>query len=177
MATYTLGQAAIVNKGAYSSSASYAVLNQVTNLGGSWLCKAACSNVEPGVTSGWANYWTPASMGIKNVTVSSSGNTNTMIIAFSDGTTTSFPYPTTVIADLSISAVKLADDAVTTRSILNGNVTAAKLASDVNYAAIGLTANQVRTIYSGETAPESSFGDNGDIFVLYTIPPEPEEEG
>ena len=176
MATYTLGQAAIINKGAYSSAASYTVLNQVTNLGGSWLCKAACSNIEPGVTSGWATYWTPASMGIKNVTVSSNGGTNTMIITFSDGSTTSFPYPTTVIADTSITAAKLADDAVITRTILDGNVTAAKLANDVNYSAIGLTANQVRTIYAGEEEPDAAVGANGDIFILYTVP-EPEEEG
>ena len=176
MATYTLGQAAIIDKGAYSSSASYVVLNQVTNLGGSWLCKAACSNIEPGVTSGWATYWTPSSTGIRSVTVSNSGGTNTMIITFSDGSTTSFPYPTTVVADESISDEQLADNAVITRTILDGAVTAAKLANDVNYSAIGLTANQVRTIYAGETAPDAQTGDNGDLFVLYTVPVEEEEE-
>lgn len=90
--TYNLGQVAIVNKGAYSSSTNYYPLNTVTNRGGTFMCKAACSNVQPGVTSGWRNYWVPTALGIYQTNVTADGDTITMTFTFSDGTTASHTY-------------------------------------------------------------------------------------
>lgn len=87
MATYNLGQAAIVARGAYSSSATYLPLNLVTNNGGSYLAKETVSGVEPGVTSGWANYWVASTVGIKTIArLSNTASTTTYRVTLTDGT-------------------------------------------------------------------------------------------
>lgn len=58
--------------------------------------------------------------------------------------------------------------AVGTTNIANKAVTAAKIGSDVTYSTIGLTSSQVRTIYVGTSAPSSSTGSNGDIYLTYS---------
>lgn len=98
MATYNLGQAAIVDKGAWSASASYVLLNEVTHNGGSFLCKTAHSAIEPGVNSSWKNYWTEVSRGVNAFTVTFGGDgTATFTVTFSDGTTTSFVGDTSTV--------------------------------------------------------------------------------
>lgn len=52
--------------------------------------------------------------------------------------------------------------------ILNGAVTAAKINANVTYSTIGLTSSQVRTIYIGTSAPSSSAGSDGDIYLTYS---------
>lgn len=146
METIILGQAAIVNKGAYSGSASYGPLDMVTNLGGSFLCKATCTAVEPGVTNGWASYWTAMAKGIKTYSLSVSGGVATVNIVFTDGSTYSTTYSTAAIGAGTVGTTELAD----------GAVTAAKLNSNVNYQSIGLNSNQVRPIYITDTVPTAS---------------------
>ena len=93
MATnYTLGQVAIVSKGAYSPSGPYVPLNTVTHRAGTFMCIAACSNVEPGVASDWRNYWVPTAIGIYNTNATASGDLITLTFTFSDGTTASHQY-------------------------------------------------------------------------------------
>lgn len=113
MANYTLGTVAIANKGAYSASLAYEPLNAVTNAGGCFLCKAACSGIEPGVTAGWAAYWTAIANGIQSIALSSpSEGTAQCTVVMTDGTSQSFSFSTTAIADGSITREKLADGVV-----------------------------------------------------------------
>ena len=87
MATYNLGQAAIVNKGAWNSSTTYNVLNTVTHNGGTFMAIASNTNKEPGVASDWATYWVPTARGIKNVTVTALSSSQAQVtIVLSDGT-------------------------------------------------------------------------------------------
>ena len=104
MATVNLGQAAIVSKGAYSAAASYAPLNLVTHNGGSYLCKAACSNIEPGVASSWQTYWAATTVGIKSF--AQTGETAAGIeytITLSDGSSYVFTVKTAIEYPISIS--------------------------------------------------------------------------
>lgn len=108
MATYNLGQAAIVSKGTWSSATNYALLNTVTHLGGSYMAIQANSNKEPGVASGWQSYWVPMSRGIKDVTVTAVNGTATVTITLSDGTTaTGGTYSTTAVAANSITDTQI----------------------------------------------------------------------
>lgn len=114
MATYTLGQAAIVNMGAWASGATYVPLNFVASGGGSFLCKANATNIQPGVTSGWANYWVSCGVGIKSIAITSPATgTATVAVTLSDGSATSFSFTTTAIAEGSVGTAELADGAVT----------------------------------------------------------------
>ena len=149
MATYNLGQAAIVSKGAYSASTSYAALNAVSHLGGAFLCKQACTGIEPGVTSGWETYWMNITRGMKEYSVSVSDGTATATIVFTDGTNYQFSYPTSAIAA----------GAVGTEQLAPGAVTAPKRASNLTYAAVNLNENQVRPIYVQASVPTSSSPD------------------
>lgn len=114
MATYTLGQAAIVNMGTWNGSTSYVPLNFVAANGGSFLCKANAANIQPGVTSGWQNYWVSCGVGIKSIAISSpTTGMATVTVTLSDGSSSSFSFSTTAIADGAVSTAKLADGAVT----------------------------------------------------------------
>lgn len=112
MAQYNLGQVAIVSKGAWATGTSYAPLNTVTHNGGSFMAIAANSSIEPGVASGWANYWISMSRGIKSIDVQAvTTSTARAVIVLSDGTTvTGSTYNTAAVADGSISAAKLGSD-------------------------------------------------------------------
>lgn len=133
----TLGQAAIIFKGAYSGSTAYSPLDAVSNNGGAFLCSAACTGVEPGVTSGWGSYWVSMAKGIKNIAVSSptTGTTN-ITINFSDGTTYTGSYSSSGVADNSLTTAKYQDQSVTGAKIKDGTITADKFAP-------GLNANEV----------------------------------
>lgn len=107
---YTLGQVAIIHKGAYSSSTSYVPLNTVTHRGGSFMCITACTNIEPGVHASWQTYWVPTAIGILSAEVTSpSDTTATMTLTFSDGTTYSHTYGTTGVADGSVKNVSIGE--------------------------------------------------------------------
>lgn len=108
MAEYILGQAAIVAKGAYANETAYLPLNSVSYCGGSWICKKNCSGVAPGTSSGWEEYWMSAAVGIKSMSITSTGEgTASVSITFSDGTESSFEYNTSAIADGTITTGKL----------------------------------------------------------------------
>lgn len=154
MADYPLGKVSISNKGAYSSSANYAPLDLVTNKGGSFLCKEAVSNVEPGVSSGWATYWVNITKGIQSIALSSpSTGTARLVVTLSDGSTETLDFSTTAIAAGSVGTTELADDSVTDAKLnLAGGLTvngAMKFVSGIGY---------------GDSLPAS--GTEGQIFFL-----------
>ena len=131
MATYELGQAAIVNKGAWSASVSYVLLNTVTHNGGSFMAIAANSAIEPGVTSGWSSYWVPMAKGIKTVDiVADSTSTAHAVFTMSDGSTiTGTTFATSPVADGSITDEKIASAGIS--KIANASVGAAQLKTDI----------------------------------------------
>lgn len=131
MATYELGQAAIVNKGAWSSSVSYVLLNTVTHNGGSFMAIASNSAIEPGVTGGWASYWVPMAKGIKTVDiVADSTSTAHAVFTLSDGSTiTGTTFTTSPVADGSITDAKIVSTGIS--KIATDSVGAAQLKSDI----------------------------------------------
>lgn len=131
MASYELGQAAIVNKGAWSSSVSYVLLNTVTHNGGSFMCIAENSNKEPGVSTGWESYWVNMAKGIKTVNiVADTTSTAHAVFTLSDGTTiTGTTFNTSPVADGSITDAKIASAGIS--KIANQSVGAAQLKTDI----------------------------------------------
>lgn len=151
---YPLGKVSISNKGAYSAGASYTPLDLVAHRGGSFLCKAAVSGVEPGAGTGWESYWVNITRGLFSLSMSSqSQGTATVTLTLSDGTTETFTFTTTAIAA----------GAVGTNELANGAVTGAK----TDFSA-GLPVNGVMLLTSGigygDTLPAS--GTEGQIFFL-----------
>ena len=152
MATYNLGQVAIVSKGAWSSSVSYTALNTVTHNGGSFMAIAPNSNKEPGVASGWATYWVAMSRGIKTVNiVGDTATTAHAVFTLSDGT---------AVTGSTFSTSGVPDNSVTTAKIVDGNVTAAKLANDILPINVG--------IKMGTATPTTSDISAGQIYLKYT---------
>lgn len=154
MADYPLGKVSISNKGAYSAATTYTPLDAVSHNGGSFLCKAQATGVEPGVASGWGDYWVNLTRGVKSVAVTSpESGTAQVTVTLSDGTTTSFSFSTQAIAAGGVGTAELA----------NGAVTGQK----TNFAA-GLPVNGPMILTSGigygDTLPES--GTEGQIFFL-----------
>lgn len=118
MPTFTLGQAAYVNKGDYSSSTSYAPLNTVFYRGGTWVALQSVSGVAPGSDS---SKWMCISQGLRSFTVAPIRVGYIEISwVLTDGTTGSVTAPTNGVPN----------NAVTTRTIVDGAVTYEKLASD-----------------------------------------------
>lgn len=151
MATYNLGQVAIVSKGAWSSSVNYAPLNTVTHNGGSFMAIAANSNKEPGVASGWATYWIAMAKGLKTISVTVSGTTATISAVYTDGTTATVgTFSTTAVSDYSITTAKIVDH----------NVTAEKLGYDILPDNVG--------IKMGTAIPTTSDISPGQIYLQYT---------
>lgn len=175
MATYTLGQAAVIDRGAYNAATTYAPLNLVTNFGGSFLCKATCTGVEPGVTSGWQTYWTPSSTGIKAVIAQAGSSGDVLLITFTDGTTTTLSYPTAIIGPGAIKTIMIDNSQVTGAKIAYQTITADKLSPLLSYTAVNLTAEQVVPIYIGTDTPTAETLPEGAVYIKYTEPPEPEE--
>lgn len=138
MAQYPLGKVAITNKGAWSSSTNYTVLDTVTRHGGSFMCIQNNSNKEPGVASGWQSYWIAMTLGIKAVAVQAlSEDSVKIVITFSDATTyTSGEIQVTSIADGAVGTSQLASQAVDLTSkvknvlpVANGGTGASNAAS------------------------------------------------
>lgn len=157
---YNLGQAAIVNKGAWSSSASYAVLNTVTHNGGSFMAISANSSVEPGVTSGWANSWVPMAKGIKTIAITAvDSSTAQATVTFSDGTSVvGGTFNTATVADGSITDVKIVSTGIT--RIANGAVTAAKLGTDILPINVGIK-------HGNHNPPTTSDISDGQIYLYH----------
>ena len=107
--TYTLGQAAVISRGAYSSSAQYVQLNTVSHRGGSFMCIQACSNIEPGVNANWRNYWVQTAIGVYSGAVTASGSNVTVTFTMSDGTTIPLTWAATAIAANTITNAMLAE--------------------------------------------------------------------
>ena len=131
MASYELGQAAIVNKGAWNSGTNYVILNTVTHNGGSFMCIAENSNKEPGVSSGWATYWVNMAKGIKTVNiVADTTSTAHAVFTLSDGSTvTGTTFTTSPVADGSITDAKIVSTGIS--KIANASVGAAQLKTDI----------------------------------------------
>lgn len=162
MADYILGQAAIVSKGAWSASATYAVLNTVTHNGGSFMAIAANSNVEPGVASGWQTSWVLSTKGIKTITIAAvDSSTAQATVVFSDGTTVvGGTFNTAVVGDGSITQAKMASNSVGTTQLINGSVTAAKLGTDILPDNVGIK-------YGPNVPTTSDIPTSGQIYLKY----------
>ncbi len=158
MAVYNLGQAAIVSKGAYSSSAAYVPLNAISHKGGAFLCKKSCTAIEPTVTSGWETYWLVMSSGIKTYSITNSGGVATVNITFTDGTTYSTTYPIPAVANNSVDTAQLVDGGVTTAKMADDSVTEAKVA-DIN------ESGHIWQVYVTSTVPTGS--SPAGIYLVY----------
>lgn len=163
-----LGQVSIISRGAWASGTAYNPLDLVGNVGGTFLCKQANTGVQPGVTSGWANYWVSAAKGIRSVAVSNSNGTVSVVFTFSDGTTYTGTYPSTTVAENSVTNAMLQQNSVATGNIRDGAVTADKLDSSLTYTAVNLNANQVTPIKSGTAVPTTSTLADGEIYLKYS---------
>lgn len=157
---YTLGQAAIVSKGAWSASVTYNALNTVTHNGGSFMAIAQNSGVEPGVTSGWASSWVNMTKGIKAISVTAVDSaTAQMTVTFSDGTTaTGGTFNTATIADGSIATAKLADRSVTGAKVALSTIKAENL-NNILPENVG--------IKYGTAVPSASTISSGQIYLKY----------
>lgn len=107
--TFVLGKAGFVDKGAWSGTVSYAFMDVVTQGGGAFLCIQANSGRQPNMSPA---YWRSISKGISDINIVATGSTATMTIVFSDNTIDSFNYPTTGVADGTITLAKLSEDFV-----------------------------------------------------------------
>lgn len=158
MATYNLGQAAIVSKGAYNSGTSYVPLNAISHKGGAFLCKQACTAIEPTVTSGWETYWLNIASGIKTYSITNNSGTATVSITFTDGSTYSTTYPITAVAANSVNTAQLVDGAVATAKLGPNSVTEAKVAN-IN------TTGHLWQVYVTSTVPTGS--SPAGIYLVY----------
>ena len=160
MASYELGQAAIVNKGAWSGSVSYNLLNTVTHNGGSFMAIAASTNKEPGVSSDWGNYWVNLAKGIKTVDiVADSTSTAHAVFTLSDGSTvTGTTFTTSPVADGSITDAKIASAGIS--KIANQSVGAAQLKSDILPINVGIK-------HGNHNPPTTSDISDGQIYLYH----------
>lgn len=127
--TYNLGQVAIVNKGTYSSSVTYKQLNTVSHRGGTFMCIQDCSNIQPGVTSNWRNYWVQTAVGVYTASVTATGANVTITYTMSDGTTIPLTYPATAIAAGTITNAMLGEVISVANGGTGGNTAESALTS------------------------------------------------
>ena len=106
MSTYTLGQAAYVNTGAYNSGTTYSPLNTVSYNGGTWVALVSSTGVTPGSDN---TKWLCITQGIKSVVVAA-GNTGyaNITVTLTDGTSSTASVPVGAIGDGTITVAKLA---------------------------------------------------------------------
>lgn len=174
MAQYTLGQVAIISKGAYASNTSYVALNVVTHRGGSFMCIAQCINVEPGVNANWRTYWVPTSIGIYQTNVTAISGTQARItFTFSDGTTAQHTYSTSGIADGSVTNASLGETiniakggtGATTAAAALTNLGGQKAAIAVNVALTGGSSSWTVTKTTGNVSLTNYLTANSHIVV------------
>lgn len=160
MASYDLGQAAIVSKGAWNSATSYVILNTVTHNGGSFMAIAASTNREPGVSTGWESYWVNMAKGIKTVNiVADTTSTAHAVFTLSDGSTvTGTTFTTSPVADGSITDAKIVSTGIT--RIASGAVTAAKLGTDILPINVGIK-------HGNHNPPTTSDISDGQIYLYH----------
>lgn len=161
MASYELGQAAIVNKGAWNSGTNYVILNTVTHNGGSFMAIAASTNKEPGVAVDWATYWVNMAKGIKTVDiVADSTSTAHAVFTMSDGTTiTGTTFNTSPVADGSITDAKIVSTGIS--KIATDSVGAAQLKSDILPINVGIK-------HGNHNPPTTSDISDGQIYLYHT---------
>ena len=156
----TLGKVSIAPKGAYAAGTSYTVLDMVSNAGGSFLCIQNSTGIEPGVTSGWENYWMSASNGIESISITSPALGKASItITLSDGSQTSTTIDTAAIGTGAVTKEMLADGATYTAYTVT--LTAAGWSGNgQSVSAAGVTANN--TVITGPTpASLKAYGEYG----------------
>lgn len=105
MPSYSLGQAAYVNKGTYSGNTAYAPLNTCYYNGGTWVALTNVTGVTPGSDN---TKWLCITQGIKTATIVSGSGNATVTITLTDGTTSTVTIPLTAVADGTITVAKLA---------------------------------------------------------------------
>lgn len=114
MAIYDLGKVAITHKGTWSNATEYTGLDMVYHNGGSYVALATSTNVEPGVTASWTDYWVDAAKGINSISITNpSSGMIRVSITFNDGTSaTAIEAPTGELADRQLTLAKLANNFV-----------------------------------------------------------------
>lgn len=146
MPTFTLGQAAYVNKGTYNASTTYAPLNTCYYQGGTWVALQSVTGVTPGTDN---TKWLCITCGIKTITLAP-GNVGyvTMTVTLTDGTTASTSFPVTDVGDGTITVDKLASgfvlpitDGGTGASSASGALTALGAQKAITAVTATLTAN------------------------------------
>lgn len=91
MAVFTLGQAAYVNKGAYSAASNYSPLDTVSYFGGTWVALSSVTGTAPGSDP---TKWLCITQGIKSLAFSAgaSGYMNATFV-LTDGTSSTASIP------------------------------------------------------------------------------------
>lgn len=143
MATFTIGQAAYVNKGVYNAGTAYAALNTVFYNGGTWVALQNVTGVTPGSDS---TKWLCITQGIKTLSVAagSTGYVN-VTITLTDGTSSSTSVPVGGIGAGSITTAMLADDCVTDeKTDFSGGLHVGKLILDSSSYGTSLPASGVQ---------------------------------
>lgn len=143
MATFNLGQVAIVPRGAYSSSTAYNKLDAVTYQGGTFLCLQAATGKAPTNTT----YWTPMALGIKAVAATVSGTNISFTLTLADNTT-----------------VTTTPQAITQTTVGAHTIGTNELVTNLTYSAVNLAADQVRPIKI--VTSESAIGSTDGVYLV-----------
>ena len=143
MATFNLGQVAIVPRGNYNSGTAYNKLDAVTYQGGTFLCLQAATGQAPTNTT----YWTPMALGIKAVAATVSGTNISFTLTLADNTT-----------------VTTTPQAITQTTVADHAIGAQQLATNLTYSVVGLTADQVIPIKI--VTSESQIGANDGVYLV-----------
>ena len=143
MATFNLGQVAIVPKGAYSSVTTYNKLDAVTYQGGTFLCLQEATGKDPTNTT----YWTPMALGIKSVAATVDGTNISFTLTLADNTT-----------------ITTTPQAITQTTVADHAIGAQQLATNLTYSAVNLAADQVIPIKI--VTSESEIGANDGVYLV-----------
>ena len=138
MAQFTLGQVAIVPKGAYAAGTTYNALDAVSYQGGMYLCLQTTTGNAPTNTT----YWSVMTLGIKSVAATVSGTQISFTLTLSDNSTVTTPA-----------------QSITQTTVGDHSVGATQLATNLTYEVVNLTEHQVVPIYVQESVPTGSSAD------------------